>query len=114
MIQGGAGPETGCKIRGEFAANGYTNDLKHGRGVISMARTHDKNSATSQFFIVHRDAPHLDGEYAAFGGVFDGFSVIDKIASTKTDANDKPLTAIVMTKVTVDTKEEAYEKPDCV
>lgn len=114
MIQGGSGPDTGCKIRGEFASNGFNNPLTHTRGVISMARTPDKNSATSQFFIMHRDASHLDGEYAGFGGIFDGFAVIDKIATTKTDSSDKPLTAVVMTKVTVDTKEEAYEKPDCV
>ena len=91
MIQGGAGAATDS-IKGEFSANGVKNGIKHDRGVLSMARTSDPNSATSQFFIMHAAAPHLDGSYAAFGKVISGLDVIDKIASVKTNANDKPLT----------------------
>ena len=96
MIQGGDPKGIGVggsskKIKGEFASNGVRNDLKHTRGVISMARTMDPNSASSQFFIMHRDADYLDGEYAAFGAVISGIEVVDKIASVKTDFADKPL-----------------------
>lgn len=95
MIQGGDPDGTGCggpgySIKGEFAANGVKNDLKHTRGVISMARAMDPNSAGSQFFIMHQDAPHLDGQYAAFGKMTDGFDVLDKIATTDTDRSDRP------------------------
>lgn len=95
MIQGGCPDGTGCggpghTIKGEFAANGIKNDLKHTRGVISMARTMDPNSAGSQFFIMHQDAPHLDGQYAAFGKLTDGFDVLDKIATADTDRYDRP------------------------
>ena len=95
MIQGGCpkGDGTGSAkewIKGEFANNGYKNDLKHTRGVISMARSMDKDSASSQFFIMHQDAPHLDGDYAAFGKVVDGMDVVDRIAATPTDLFDKP------------------------
>ena len=96
MIQGGDPTGTGMggspkKIKGEFASNGFKNDLKHERGVLSMARTMDPNSASSQFFIMHQDAPHLDGQYAAFGKIIDGIDVVDEIASVRTDFRDKPL-----------------------
>ena len=96
MIQGGCPQGTGMggpgyTIDGEFSANGFENDLKHTRGVLSMARAMDPNSAGSQFFIMHQDAPHLDGQYAAFGKLTDGLDVLDQIASTKTDWQDRPL-----------------------
>ena len=93
MIQGG-GP--GWNIKGEFAANGVNNPIKHTRGVISMARSMSPNSAGSQFFIMHQDAPHLDGQYAAFGNVVAGMDVVDKIAAVATDWNDKPKTPVRM------------------
>lgn len=106
MIQGGCplgngtgGP--GWHIKGEFARNGVANNLKHTRGVISMARAMDPNSAGSQFFIMHQDAPHLDGAYAAFGKVVSGMDVVDEIAGVKTDWNDKPMTPVVMEKVEI-------------
>ena len=106
MIQGGCpkgngtgGP--GWTIKGEFAHNGVANNLKHTRGVISMARAMDPNSAGSQFFIMHADAPHLDGEYAAFGHVVSGMDAVDEIANTPTDWNDKPRTPMVMATVRV-------------
>ena len=97
MIQGGDPTGTGMggsdnKIKGEFLANGVINELKHERGVLSMARSMDPNSASSQFFIMHEDAPHLDGQYAAFGEVISGMDVVDEIANTQTDFRDKPLT----------------------
>ncbi len=117
MIQGGdpkgngtGGP--GYTIRGEFSKNGFKNDLKHKRGVISMARSMMPNSAGSQFFIMHADAPHLDGQYAAFGQVIDGMDVIDKIAEVNVDYNDKPLRDQVMKSVTVDTNGVEYEEPE--
>lgn len=104
MIQGGCPNGTGTggpgyQIPGEFAANGFPNDLKHKRGVISMARAMDPNSAGSQFFIMHADAPHLDGQYAAFGEVVSGMDVVDEIAGVKTDWNDRPQKAQVMRRV---------------
>ena len=106
MIQGGCplgngtgGP--GWHIKGEFARNGVANPLKHTRGVISMARAMDPNSAGSQFFIMHQDAPHLDGDYAAFGHVVSGLDVVDEIAAVATDWNDKPRTPVVMEKVEI-------------
>lgn len=95
MIQGGDPEGTGMggpgyTIPGEFSANGFNNDLKHTRGVLSMARTMDPNSAGSQFFIMHQDAPHLDGQYAAFGKLTSGFDVLDAIASVRTDWMDRP------------------------
>ena len=106
MIQGGCpkgngtgGP--GWNIKGEFAQNGVANPLKHTRGVISMARAMDPNSAGSQFFIMHQDAPHLDGGYAAFGHVVSGMEVVDGIAAVATDWNDKPRTPVVMEKVEI-------------
>ena len=96
MIQGGDPEGTGMggpgyTIKGEFAANGFKNDLKHTRGVLSMARAMDPNSAGSQFFIMHEDSPHLDGQYAAFGKLIEGIEVVDKIASVRTDYQDRPL-----------------------
>ncbi|MBR2550019.1 MAG: peptidylprolyl isomerase [Saccharofermentans sp.] len=96
MIQGGDPEGTGMggpgyTIKGEFSANGFRNDLKHTRGVLSMARAMDPNSAGSQFFIMHEDSPHLDGQYAAFGKLIEGIEVVDKIASVKTDYSDRPL-----------------------
>jgi peptidyl-prolyl cis-trans isomerase B (cyclophilin B) len=107
MIQGGCPDGTGAggpgwSIKGEFASNGFRNDLKHERGVISMARTSDPNSAGSQFFIMHEDAPHLDGEYAAFGKVVEGMEAVDRIASTKVSFfNDKPVQPQIMKTVTI-------------
>jgi peptidyl-prolyl cis-trans isomerase B (cyclophilin B) len=106
MIQGGDPEGTGMggsdeKIKGEFARNGVNNDLKHTRGVISMARSMMPNSASSQFFIMHEDAPHLDGDYAAFGKVVKGIEVVDEIADVQVDFNDKPLEPQVMEKVTL-------------
>ena len=107
MIQGGdpqgigiGGP--GYCIKGEFSHNGFQNDLAHTEGVLSMARAMNPNSAGSQFFIMHEDAPHLDGQYAAFGKVVEGMDVVDEIASVKTDYNDKPLEPQVMKKVTIE------------
>ncbi|MBR6045004.1 MAG: peptidylprolyl isomerase [Ruminococcus sp.] len=108
MIQGGDPLGTGfggskTKIRGEFLANGVVNQLKHTRGVISMARSGDPNSASSQFFIMHADAAYLDGQYAAFGKVVEGMDVVDEIAETPVDRrNDKPLTPQKMKKVTIE------------
>ena len=106
MIQGGCPEGTGMggpgwHIKGEFARNGVPNPIKHTRGVISMARAMDPNSAGSQFFIMHEDAPHLDGGYAAFGHVVAGMDVVDRIADVATDYNDKPLTPVVMESVRV-------------
>ena len=102
MIQGGIVNTNKPPIIGEFSSNGVANDLKHVKGVISMARTNVFNSATSQFFIVHKDSPHLNGEYAGFGGLISGFDVLDKIAEVKTGYEDAPLKEVVITKITVD------------
>ena len=101
MIQGGCPHGTGTggpgyTIKGEFEANGVDNPIKHTRGTLSMARASDPNSAGSQFFIMHKDAPYLDGSYAAFGHVVDGIEVVDKIASTRTGANDRPLERVII------------------
>lgn len=119
MIQGGCpkgngtgGP--GYGIRGEFAQNGFKNDLCHTRGVISMARAQSPNSAGSQFFIMHQDAPHLDGSYAAFGKVIEGMSVVDEIADEYTDFVDRPYYEQVMTTVTVETFGQTYPEPEKV
>lgn len=117
MIQGGdpkgvgtGGP--GYSIKGEFALNGFKqNDLKHSRGVLSMARAMNPNSAGSQFFIMHKNASHLDGQYAAFGKVTEGMEVVDKIASVRCDWQDKPLEAQIMEKVTVETFGVDYSAP---
>ena len=107
MIQGGCpkgngtgGP--GYSIKGEFYANGINNPLKHTRGVISMARAMDPDSAGSQFFIMHQDAPHLDGQYAAFGKVSKGIEVVDAIASVRTSPNDRPLEAVVIKDIRIE------------
>ena len=107
MIQGGCpngngmgGP--GWQIKGEFAANGWKNDLKHTKGVISMARSGHPDSAGSQFFIMHEDAPHLDGQYAAFGKVVEGIEVVDRIAAVRTSWGDKPVTPVVMKSVVIE------------
>lgn len=105
MIQGGWGDLKGKKldfsIKGEFKTNGFNNEIKHTRGVLSMARTMYKDSASSQFFIMHKDAPHLDGQYAAFGKVISGIEVVDKIASVRTDSNDWPIELVEIEKVEV-------------
>ncbi len=116
MIQGGCPQKNGTGgpgygIKGEFKSNGFTNDLNHAAGVISMARAYSPNSAGSQFFIMHQDSPHLDGEYAAFGKVIEGMDVVDEIAQTKTGANDKPITPQVLKKVTVNTQGIDYKEP---
>lgn len=107
MIQGGDPQGTGMggakdKIKGEFLMNGVPNDLKHARGVISMARAQNPNSASSQFFIVHKDSFFLDGQYAAFGKVVDGMDVVDEIAGVKTDYNDRPLNDCKMKRVYIE------------
>ena len=117
MIQGGdplgkglGGP--GYGIKGEFLQNGFKNELKHSRGVLSMARAGDPDSAGSQFFIMHEDAPHLDGGYAAFGKVIEGIEAVDRICDVRTDWNDKPRIPQVMKKVTVDTFGVDYPEPE--
>ena len=117
MIQGGDPKGTGTggpgySIKGEFTRNGFKNDLKHDRGVLSMARTMMPNSAGSQFFIMHKNSPHLDGQYAAFGKVLEGMEVVDAIANTRRGPNDKPLTPQVMKKVTVETFGVEYPEPE--
>lgn len=104
MIQGGCPEGTGMggpgyHIEGEFKSNGFDNPIKHERGVISMARSMNPNSAGSQFFIMHQNAPHLDGQYAAFGKVVEGLDVVDRIASVQTGANDKPLNPVIITRI---------------
>lgn len=117
MIQGGCPNGTGMggpgyQIRGEFAHNGFANDLRHTPGVLSMARAMNPNSAGSQFFIMHKTSPHLDGEYAAFGKVTEGLDVVDAIANVRTDFRDKPLSPVVMETVTVDTCGIDYPEPE--
>ena len=119
MIQGGDpdGNGTGSPgyaIKGEFSSNGFENDLNHHRGVISMARSADPDSAGSQFFIMVEDSPHLNGDYAAFGQVTDGMDVVDDIVSQETDKNDKPLEDQRMEKVEVDTKGHKFSEPEIV
>lgn len=117
MIQGGdpegsgmGGP--GYGIKGEFAQNGVKNDLKHTAGVLSMARSMMPDSAGSQFFIMHKDAPHLDGAYAAFGKITEGMDVVDKIAETATDYSDRPIEEQKMKTVVVETFGEEYPEPE--
>lgn len=117
MIQGGCPDGTGTggpgySIRGEFTQNGFSNDLKHDEGVLSMARTMMPDSAGSQFFIMHKRSPHLDGAYAAFGKVTEGLDVVDRIANTSTDFSDRPTEPQIMKKVTVDTFGVTYPEPD--
>lgn len=117
MIQGGCpqgngtgGP--GYSIKGEFKQNGFANDLKHTEGVLSMARAQAPNSAGSQFFIMHKDAPHLDGAYAAFGKVTEGMDVVNKIADVRTDYSDRPMKEQKIKSMTVDTFGEEYPEPE--
>ena len=117
MIQGGCPEGTGTggpgySIKGEFAQNGFKNDLKHSAGVLSMARTMIPDSAGSQFFIMHKNSPHLDGAYAAFGKVTEGQEVVDKIAECKTDFSDRPLEPQIMKTVTVETFDVDYPEPE--
>ncbi len=117
MIQGGCPEGTGTggpgySIKGEFAQNGFDNSLKHTEGVLSMARSMDPDSAGSQFFIMHKNAPHLDGSYAAFGKVIEGMDVVDRIAETPTDYSDRPLESQVMQTVTVETFGVEYPEPE--
>lgn len=117
MIQGGDPDGTGMGgpgygIDGEFAQNGFANDLKHTEGVLSMARSMMPNSAGSQFFVMHKTSPHLDGAYAAFGKVIEGMEVVNQIAECRTDYSDRPLEAQVMAKVTVDTFGVDYPEPE--
>ncbi|MDD2397893.1 MAG: peptidylprolyl isomerase [Sedimentibacter sp.] len=119
MIQGGCpngngmgGP--GYSIKGEFNSNGFNNELKHTEGVLSMARSMSPDSAGSQFFIMHQKSPHLDGQYAAFGKVIEGMDVVNKIAATKTDRMDRPVSEVKLNKVTVDTFGEVYEEPEII
>lgn len=116
MIQGGCPKGTGTggpgySIKGEFSQNGFANTLKHTRGVLSMARAMDKNSAGSQFFIMHEDAPHLDGSYAAFGEVVEGMDVVDEIADEYTDFSDRPFEPQIMKNVEVETFGVDYPVP---
>jgi peptidyl-prolyl cis-trans isomerase B (cyclophilin B) len=116
MIQGGDPTGTGMGgpgycIKGEFFMNGVDNKLKHKRGVLSMARSSNPNSAGSQFFLMHQDAPHLDRQYAAFGKVTEGLEVIDAVASVKVDMNDRPLTEQKIASIRVDTRGVDYPEP---
>ena len=117
MIQGGCPDGTGMggpgyHIKGEFMMNGFRNDLRHKEGVLSMARSMMPNSAGSQFFIMHKAAPHLDGQYAAFGKIIEGMEVVDEIAGCDTDFSDKPLDPQIIEKMTVETFGEDYPAPE--
>lgn len=117
MIQGGCpdgngigGP--GYSIKGEFAQNGFANELKHTEGVLSMARAMNPNSAGSQFFIMHKNSPHLDGQYAAFGKVTEGLDAVDRIAQVGTDWSDRPMVPQIIDTMTVETFGETYPEPE--
>ena len=117
MIQGGDPTGTGMggpgySLRGEFSQNGFKNDLKHSRGVLSMARSMNPNSAGSQFFIMHVDYPYLDGQYASFGKVIEGLDVVDRIAQTATDRQDRPLKEQKIATMTAELFGESYPEPD--
>ena len=117
MIQGGCPDGTGMggpgyTIKGEFSQNGFANDLRHTEGVLSMARAMHPDSAGSQFFIMHKNSPHLDGAYAAFGKITEGLDIVNKIAETATDYSDRPLEEQKMKKVTVDTMGVEYPAPE--
>ncbi|NTW71397.1 MAG: peptidylprolyl isomerase [Eubacteriaceae bacterium] len=119
MIQGGCPNGTGTggpgyTIKGEFKINGVDNDIKHDRGVISMARAMDMNSGGSQFFIMHKNSSHLDGQYAAFGKVIEGIEVVDEIASVKTNFQDKPAEKVIIREMTADTFGVEYPEPERV
>ena len=117
MLQGGC-PEgsgmggPGYHIKGEFSANGFQNDLAHTEGVLSMARAMDPDSAGSQFFIMHKAAPHLDGQYAAFGQVIEGMDIVNKIAGVRTDFSDKPMKKQMIQSITAETFEVEYPEPE--
>lgn len=117
MIQGGCPDGTGMggpgySIKGEFSMNGFKNELKHTEGVLSMARAYPPDSAGSQFFVMHKTSPHLDGSYAAFGKVIEGMDIVNKIAETKTDYSDRPLEEQKMKSVTVELFGENYDEPE--
>jgi peptidyl-prolyl cis-trans isomerase B (cyclophilin B) len=117
MLQGGCPSGTGTggpgySIRGEFSRNGFPNPLRHTEGVLSMARAMNPNSAGSQFFIMHKNAPHLDGDYAAFGKIIEGMDVVDRIASVQTDYSDRPMEDQVIRSMTVETFGESYPEPE--
>lgn len=117
MIQGGDPEGTGMggpgyAIKGEFNLNGFQNNLKHERGVLSMARSFMPDSAGSQFFIMHQDSPHLDGQYAGFGKVIEGIEIVDKIAEAKTNRQDRPKKDIKIEKATVETYGVDYDEPE--
>lgn len=117
MLQGGCPDGTGTggpgySIKGEFSGNGVENTLKHTEGVISMARAMDPDSAGSQFFIMHKNSPHLDGSYAAFGKIIEGMDVVNKIAECQTNWSDRPVKEQKMKKVTVDLFGESYNEPE--
>lgn len=117
MIQGGCPNGTGIggpgySIKGEFSMNGFKNDLKHTEGVLSMARAMHPDSAGSQFFIMHKTSPHLDGQYAAFGKVIDGMDVVNEIANVPTDFSDRPIMEVIIKAVTVDTDGVSYPEPE--
>lgn len=119
MIQGGDPEGTGMggpgyAIKGEFNLNGFENNLKHERGVLSMARSFMPDSAGSQFFIMHQDSPHLDGQYAGFGKVIEGIEVVDKIAGAKTNRQDRPKKDIKIEKTTVETYGIDYDEPETI
>ena len=119
MIQGGCPDGTGMggpgyTIKGKFSQNGFANDLRHTEGVLSMARAMHPDSAGSQFFIMHKNSPHLDGAYAAFGKITEGMDIVNKIAETATDYSDRPLEEQKMKKVTVDTMGVEYPAPERV
>ena len=119
MLQGGDPDGTGMggpgySIKGEFASNGFKNDLRHTPGVLSMARTMFPDSAGSQFFIMHKNAPHLDGDYAAFGQITEGMDVVNKIAETETDYSDRPVEPQVMKSVSVETFGVSYPEPEII
>ena len=119
MIQGGCPDGNGCggpgySIKGEFSANGFENNLKHSKGVLSMARTMDPDSAGSQFFIMVEDAPHLDGQYASFGKLIQGMEVADEIVNVKTDYSDRPYEDQVIAKMEVETFGEKYDEPEII
>lgn len=117
MIQGGCPDGTGMggpgySIRGEFSQNGHVNQFKHSAGVLSMARAMSPDSAGSQFFIMHKDAPHLDGQYASFGKIIEGMDVVDKIAMVGTDWSDRPMVPQVIKSITAETFGETYPEPE--
>jgi len=119
MIQGGCSEGTGAggpgyKIKGEFLSNGFKNDLKHKEGVISMARSSEPDSAGSQFFIMHKYAQHLDGNYAAFGKVIEGMDEVDRMVNVKKDRNDKPIISEIIKEITVDCFVEDYPESEAI